>query len=253
MALIHSAASEVLKAQALASATRGDAPATVGAIDTALSLAPSDGEAYRMAAQYKPANQLDNLGKAAQFAPNTKNLRALARAKAASRDLVGATNVLKEALIRDPNNLPTLLLLVQLCDEQGDMDAMNKWGKRLLAVEAGPYFKVRALPELIPTETYEGRILLARRAPDSVAIKLEQEAIEGLALYARTTVPQIRGQVKAGGTEYAGETTQEAMKKLALGRAACEDLKRRLQRAGRPTDEVDALATVLAEPVFGEP
>lgn len=253
VALLHTSLTEVLKARALDAAARGDLASARSSMDLALRLSPSDGEAYRIAGQLTPETAMTNGANAARFAPSTKNLRAWARDQLSAGDIAGAQKTLISALERDPNNLPTLLLLIKLCDQQGDTNGLKLWGDRLIAVEQSPYFTVRALPLVIPTETYEGRLILAKSASEEEAITLRWAAIRGLANYARTTVPQIQAQVKVGGNDYAGETTKDATEKLALGRSACNALRTSLQRLGRPLDDLDALETALAEPSFSGP
>jgi hypothetical protein len=90
--------------------------------------------------------------------PTIPALRQLAFEKDAVGDFVGAQRALNDALRLDPNNLPTLFKLIQI-HEKTDLDRAKEIARRLIEVETKPYFTVRALPELVPTETFEERVM----------------------------------------------------------------------------------------------
>lgn len=139
--------------------------------------------------------------------PTIPALRQLAFEKDALGDLVGAQRALNDALRLDPNNLPTLFKLV-LIHEKTDLDRAKETARRLIEVESKPYFTVRALPELVPTETFEAREWLADRTSDpKERSELLKGAIDGYVSYAQQTVPQVVVFAKAGiDGDYAGVT-----------------------------------------------
>ncbi len=249
VALVHSALIENLKASALSAAISNDRPGAEGAIAQAITMSPRDGDAFRVRSLVQPEGTQESLRLAAEYAPHTRNLRSYARFLYSTGDLAGAQRVLTEALVRDPNNLPALLLMTRYAAQNEDISGVEKWVSRLIAVESTSYFTVRALPEMVPTETYEGRLLLAENAEAPFAAELKMEALKGLAEYADKTVPQVRAQLKAGGDNYAGETAEDIETKLALAAKAIRELREYYREASA---DLDALATRV-EAALGGP
>jgi O-antigen ligase len=193
----------------------------------------ADPEAWSLMAQVAttPEERQQALEAAVELGPSTRNLRALARFQAEQKQLPQAIGSLQKALIRDPNNL---LALSQLADFQvttGDKEAAVKTLRRLLAVEDTPYFQIRALPELVPTETYEARIKLAEDEKGAARLKLLEEAVAGLGRYRESTVPMIKKMTAAGGS-FGGETLETMKRKMTLGAEAARELANLQREAG---------------------
>lgn len=246
--LAHGITVEWSRAGAYAAAQQGDAAKAATLARQAVSLSPSEGDALALLASLPGGGGVESWERAVMAAPTTRNLRALARARRDAGDLSGAQGALEEALRRDPLNLPTRLLLVQYSLERGDRDLALETTRKMIASESSPYFRVRPLPELIPTETYEARLAVAPIVPDDEERnRWRLEAIQGIAEYVRVTGPQIRRMDQAGIREgFAGETMDDLNRKRALAEANLMILREDYREATRPTKELDALAEVLA-------
>jgi hypothetical protein len=98
----------------------------------------------------------------------------------------------------DPNNLDTLKLKCDLQKEVAPEEAV-KTAQQMISIEALPYFATRALPEIVPIETYQARLYLAdRTSVRSSQIALLRPAIEGFENYSTTTIPWIVSQASVG-------------------------------------------------------
>lgn len=210
----------------------------VGSADALIATAPFDGEAYAIRAQI--ASQSSMLGfaeKAAQHAPSMKNHRLVAQIHRIQNRPDEAVKALKAALSRDPNNLPALLLWLEIeVERKGDFMTVFE---RIRDVEAKPYFQVRAIPEAIPTETYLARVKFADSVDDSAArIAIYTEAAEGLRSYLSITAPRlISGLSEDVNFRFAGEGVNDL-------RAVLEALQRcideRVRLAPKDTKILDA-------------
>lgn len=204
---------------------------------TLIAAYPTDGETWRFAAAYAPASadpaaKLNFLRRAARLTPSTSNLRALAIAQM-ERNPADALAPLREALEWDPNNLPTLKLTVLAEERTGRIEDAVATARRLVAVEGTPYFQVRALPQLIPTETFWAREWLAGRETDvHKRIELLQGAVDGYLRYARTTLPQVR-QADRTGVPIAGESLDQARLTLTRAREVALELASLYRALGR--------------------
>jgi tetratricopeptide (TPR) repeat protein len=218
---------ELWRAQARGQLAVRDAQGAAATLASLRSLAPQDGEAWYYTAQVAPTSseRLEALQRAAALAPTTRNLRALARLQSEAGQLPTAITTTRTALMRDPNNLPALTLLADLQRRSGDAVAANETLRRLVAVEQTPYFQVRSLPELVPTETYMARLTLAQTATGATKAALLQPAVDGLTQYLQRTVPMVKRM--AAGTppmDFGGETPERAREKLAVGERAAREL-----------------------------
>jgi tetratricopeptide (TPR) repeat protein len=196
--------------------------------DSVRSLAANDGEAYALLSRIGSTAEArrTDLEKAVRLAPSTKNYRALARLDVEEGHYQDAISLYRKALERDPNNMPTLLQLAEAQEKSG-ADSRDTL-QRLIAVEKTPYFDVRAIPELVPTETYEARLKLAKSLSSTEGtVKLEEEAVEGYKKYLETTVPQVVRAAKIDpNANYGGETLEIARANLALAANAATDVAR---------------------------
>lgn len=157
--------------------------------------APFDGETWYRSAflALNPEAQRNDLRRAAEITPSPRHFRALARVQVALAKLPEAKDSLESALRYDPNNLSALLQLGKLEIEMNQEDEARATLQRLIAVEQTPYFKIRSLPQIVPTETYEARLLLAEREPDlATKARLLRGAVEGFLPFAEVTLPYAR-------------------------------------------------------------
>lgn len=216
----------------------GDPPTAVALADRLEGVAGFDGEALALtAATRSDEERIRLLEKAADLSPSPGNWRALARAYRAAGNIVGAERALRQALVTDPNNLPARRLLVENALADGDEDTARREANALVAIETKPYFTVRALPELIPTETAFGHVVLARLSKDDRERAAHLEKAVGLYLdYARITRPRVENAAKAG-VRFAGESLQDVQARLAEGR----DAARALVEVARHLGDADLL------------
>jgi tetratricopeptide (TPR) repeat protein len=241
---------EYLRASLRGAAVAGDRERVQAITRTLTTAYPADGETWRFAAAYapesaKPAAKLNFLRRAARIAPTTSNLRALAIAQM-ERNPADAVAPLREALGWDPNNLPTLKLTVQAEERAGRIEDAVATARRLVAVEGTPYFQVRALPQLVPTETFWAREWLAAREPDvHKRIELLQGAVDGYLRYARTTLPQVR-QADRTGVPIAGESLEQAQGTIRRARDVALELASLYRALGR-LDEARRAETAAEE------
>lgn len=196
------------------------------ALEAVKSAAGFDGEAAAMAGMQTqdPQERLRLLKDGAARFPNTRTLRALARAHLAEGQNLQAVTVLDRALELDPNNLPALKLKMDALIQQSDFSGAEAAARTLISKEETTTFKVRSLAELVPTETYEARIWLAARVTGAEERRnLLAPAVLGLAEYARLTVPQIL-RFNQAGMSYGGQTPETAREVLDQGLEAARSL-----------------------------
>lgn len=201
----------------------GDARDTV---ETLRSVAPFDGETWYRSG-FLAANRseaLRDFGQAASVAPSPKYLRRLASVQVDSGMTTEAQASLRAALDYDPKNLAALKLLMDLQEKLGATDDAKETARQIIDIETTPYFKIRSLPQIIPTETYEARIYLAKTSPDKTT--LLRQAVEGLLEFAQVTLPYSRAM---GG---AGISVQEAEEKTQLGLDTAKQLEAQYRAAG---------------------
>jgi tetratricopeptide (TPR) repeat protein len=218
--LFYFGAVEVTKAHVRAHLSRREFEDARAGTQSLSSIASGDGEARYLAGllSASPQERLQNFQAAAEAAPTTKYLRALAREQQAAGNTGAASASFAKALERDPNNLLALKALLELNISLKNEEEIERVAKRLVDVEKTTYFKTRALPELVPTETYFARKVLADHAlTPKQKIELLEPAVEGLREYAVKTVPNVVRMAEAGLPEFAGESVQSAGEKLDLG------------------------------------
>ena len=159
------------------------------------------------------------LRRAFELQPTPKIARSLAKVRERRGDFVAAEAALFPALDHDPNNLRTLYVLMELQQEAGDADAARTTARRIVAVEEKPVFRIRALDQLVPTETYLARVVLAADEADPVRkAALYADCARGIGRYAALTVPEVvRAAKEDPNGNYAGESLADARKKLGIG------------------------------------
>jgi hypothetical protein len=210
-------------------------------------IASNDGETWFRSAFVAGSisEATSDLAKAAEVAPSAKYYRRLASLQIATKHIAEAEVTLRSALPLDPNNLATLKQLMDVQAALGQPANAEATARKLISIEQTPYFKIRALPQVIPTETYEARIFLAKSSPDR--LKLLREAVEGLLHFGKVTLPYHR-QMQAGGAA-SPETVANAESKVQIGIEAAKQLQEAYMRAKNPAGEkwaIEALADLEA-------
>ncbi len=187
-------------------------------------LFPNEPASYRALAQQN-GSMRQALERAVAVNPSTSNLRLLATERAKNREgLSSADHSIAQALQRDPNNLPALKIRIEIQLQQDNIEAARRTMNRIREIEKLPYFTIRALPEHIPTDSFEARLLLAG-ASDSPAERdqLNLEAARGLIKYLEiTALKSLEYKDIPGG--FAGETIEDAIEKATLAQKVGEYL-----------------------------
>lgn len=166
------------------------------------------------------SERIDLLQESIESGPTPRAYRALARELSAEGRASSAAAALDGALRLDPNNLTALWQKLEILAESGDESAASAVATRLIEVEQTPYFEVRALPELVPTETFKARVFLAERSANNKAkANLLKPAVEGYIQFARRTVPQVK-QAELGGAGVPGITGEDCRKVISEARRA---------------------------------
>lgn len=224
----HSAYVEALRADAHASILGQKVDEARSTLEEIHSLAPGDGESWYLHAQVAKSNEesIRYATQAVQCSPNTRNLRLLARFETAGSHFGSALADYNQALTLDPNNLSTLYQLSQLYRQNGDQESYTKTLRKLVSVEDKTYFKIRSLPELIPTETYQARVELAKVVTDTnEQIMLYSGAVNGFKEYLEKTVPSVVRTSKMDPPQpYAGITLEQAKGVLTMASEAAQRL-----------------------------
>lgn len=190
-------------------------------------LAPFDGEAWYLSARSASSQQemLQAAERAAEFKPTPRVHRFLAQIYDAQGRIPDAMVQLRFALMRDPNNLLALSQLAALYAKTGDEVERENTLRRLIKVEETEYFKIRSVPELVFTQTYEARILLARKLKGREKVAMMQPAIDGYLEYVARTVPSIKRQTMGNPNgDFSGETVAGAKAKLQFAADAALEL-----------------------------
>jgi len=254
---LYFGAGEALRAESRGLAMTGDRAGALERASAAVGLLGIDGEAYALAGRNAESRTeaISNLSRAADLSPTTRNLRALARYQEANGEENDAVVTLLKALFRDPYNLPTLSLLWQVQRKTGAVDQAQATAERLLSVEKKPYFLIRSLPDVIPTETYEAREFLAQIAGTAEKrTRLLSEAVAGFREYAGRTVPQVLGSLGPDGKgSYADEDLASVKRKMELAAKLAEELARLYRAEGKEAegdtaaDDAAAFRAILAK------
>ena len=191
---------------------------------TLRSIAPFDGETWYRSGWL--ATNLDeavrDYEQAASVAPTPKYLRRLAFVQVEAGHPQQAEESLRKALHYDPMNLEALYQLMQLQDKEGNQAGAQDTARRLIAVEKSPYFQIRSIAEIVPTQTYDARLFLAKTAPDRT--DLLKGAVEGYLDFSRTTAPYVRAMIKGGLPSVGGLTGEDVDRKLQNGVDAAHQL-----------------------------
>lgn len=187
--------SEVCKANVKFAFFQHDVEGARASIGTLQSLASNDGETWSLHANLQSSEQerLADLRKAIETGPIPRYFRALAQAQMDQGDFTASQGTLRECFRWDPNNLPAHLLLLKSIDASQHPEDLAKAGQELFDIEKTTYFQIRSIPEIVPTETYAGRGILARNEKDPTKkIQLLEEAVSGYRSYLSNTIPKVK-------------------------------------------------------------
>ncbi len=181
-----------------------------------------------------------------RLAPTTRNLRLLAKVRRSLGDKPGGSGALAEALRHDPTNLNTLnQMLSDAIEDKDDVD-IREIANKLISAEEKVSFKVRSLPEMVPTETYHARWVLAQLETDKrKAIELLLPAVEGFRQYAKRTIPQVR-QMTTAGMSYAGEDMAKARAKMEEATTIATSLAKLQRELGFGAADAEEAAAFFA-------
>ncbi len=171
-------------------ATRPDLPTLQGDADSLSWVQSFDGDAGYLASEMKQGSaKTEALQDAYRLSPTEKVARALARQQQADGNPMAGISTLKLALLRDPNNLVTLTALMKAQAQAGDTASALATARRLVEVEKTPYFKVRSIPESVPTETFEARFdyLAPNEKDPKKRADLLADGVRGMKAYIETS------------------------------------------------------------------
>ena len=255
---------EASRAEARGALSSKDAQSAVTLLESLRSTAPWDADVWYLSVQSTadPSLKLTYARKTVELSPTTRNLRLLAKLESTSGNSTAALEAMQQAEVKDPNNTQSLTLLAQIQRQIGEPDRAKDTLKRLVGVEQTPYFKVRSLPEMVVTDTYDARVELAADIVDpKQKIELLQPAIDGYRQFLSLTVPNIIRFAKSsdGPLPYGGETIQSAQIKLQRAAAAAKDLAntyRVIGDGGKATvadGDAEAFSKPLEVPADGAP
>lgn len=207
---------------------------------------PKESASYRVLAEFASADKQKILmNSAISIHPSTSNYRFLANIELGNKDYSEAEKTLYLALKRDPKNLPTLKILLETQLKQDNIDAAKRTMERIRGVETSSYFLSRALPEVIPTESYEARILLSKAIADEEEFKLlNLEAAEGLKKYLQITAIKAL-EYRDTPSGFGGETLDEAIEKAKLALEAGQIIQKEF--TGKPNQKIGDQVVSLAK------
>lgn len=217
-----SAVNEAYKASAMASLAQADRKAAKSSAEAAFAASLGmDGESQAILGQ--ATGEKATAKRATELLPIPRTFRLLATLEERNGNTLGAISALERGLSLDPKNLAIQWRLVALYDATGNTDKSLATAQRLVAIEKEPYFTVRAIPELVPTETYQARVYLANREPGQRA-ELLRGALEGFRSYFETTLPMVR-RFEEAGFPYLGETTESAQRLFRQAKEALAEYR----------------------------
>lgn len=196
----------------------------------------------------KPDERLKILTRVVAMNPTPKYLRAAANQAQALNKPEEAIAFLNQVDRWDPSNLPARLLKLNLYIQLNQKEDAIQAAEALIDCEETLSYQVRAIPELVPTETFEGRIYLANLVSDeNQKIQLLTEALIGFNRYKSITgakLKQIASDLTKGeGTPvpkemitFATESLKEYEQKMLLARTAKTSLQKLITAGGKPAE-----------------
>ncbi len=257
--LWHAAAAETLHSIFRGQLQAGAFRDAMDTLEQLKEVAPRDGETWSEAATISttPQEHVEAWKRAAELQPMPKNYRPYASSLVAVGQIPAAIGALDEALLLDPNNTPALLAKMTLENQRGDQAAASATAERLIAVEQTIYFRVRALPDLIPTETYEARLYLAKQTnnPQTRAALLKG-AVDGYGRYLVRTWPSVKGiTAEDPHASWGGDNLAKATANLKAGQDAALELAALYRSMGKAAEATaaDASAVEFAKALVPDP
>ncbi|MBI5708213.1 MAG: O-antigen ligase family protein [Armatimonadetes bacterium] len=217
---------ELAKGQVVYAMATGDFDQAVQGVKDLAGSSFGDAEAAFLEARVSQGQtRISALERAVQLGPTPRHYRALADEKLANGDVTGAKTALENALNWDPNNLPALLRLMNLLSSAERLDEAKQVARRLIATEASTAFSVRAIPELMPTETLLARVFLAESAQGSEKENLLRKAVDGFNAYRSVTAAYIQSLTKdSPDLQIGGVGRKEVAATMAIAAKAAKEL-----------------------------
>lgn len=246
--LFKAGVTEVGLANAMGFLQGGARTEAITTLDGLRSSAAGDGRVWYLsaAASASPQERVQRLQQAFDLLPTPRHGRALARALLQEGNNAGAQIALKNALRIDPNNLATLAELWTVQKLAG-LDEWRDTAEQLVAVELTPYYKVRSIPEMVPTETAEARVALADVADEREAAQLLRAAVDIYLAYAAVTAPKVLQMHRAiPGARFGEDGVKEAGSKLDEAIRAAKRLEVLYRAKGNSEGEVFCASAVAS-------
>jgi tetratricopeptide (TPR) repeat protein len=245
--LAYMAFGEHLKARIHGDLMLGRPQQALDGIRFAKAVLPYDAEAFYLMgsmATETPSDLIDDLRTARNLLPTTRHNRALARGYADMGQIDSAKLAIESALKIDPNNLFALEQLLDLYRSNGRIAEAVETAKRMVDIESKDVFRVRAIPELVPTQTYRARIFLANQTKDPVEkMEMLEKAVEGFDAYRIRTAPLIMRAAKSDPPQtFAGESITDLSNAMELAKQAAVELSKLYREQGRG-EEADRMET----------
>ncbi|MBS1711478.1 MAG: O-antigen ligase family protein [Armatimonadetes bacterium] len=188
-----------------------------------------DPEAIYLAGFYgssSPKERAELVTQAAEAMPQPRLLRSAARVLAEEGKVDEAIAMNNKVFRIDPNNLNAHWLKIQFLQRKGDTSAVDEACRDLIKVESQTSFKVRAIPEIVPTETYDARLILAGDSEDrKEKIRLLEEALTGYARFMSVTAPLVKRLTNDQNPEYGGVSRQDVEETQKRAKEALATLK----------------------------
>lgn len=245
--MFYFAANEWKKGSALAMEDLSAASEALTAVESTFAL---DGEASfllgsTLARKGDVGGSIRSLERATNLSPSPRYKRVLAQAYMADNRPDRAVLVLKSALSTDPWNLGALDLLRRAYVQTGSVEEARAIALRSIEVEKTPRYQVRALPEIIETQTAEARVYLASiESNPEKKIELYRAAVDIFAEYARTTIPRIPKPEEGNpNPSFGGQSVESARRVMGQAQDALKMLEDLYRAVGKP-ERVEELAPV---------
>lgn len=213
-----------------------------GAVATLKSLAPFDGEVHNVAmkAATDPATMVQEAALYSELKPTVQSLRTYANIAQRADENGKAAVAYKQALVLDPNNLFCYRDYLQFLIKT-NTDEANRIAHRMIEIEDTTYFKVRSIPEFVPTETSYARVYLAQSASPKDAIALLEPVRQMYKNYQAQTLPQVK-IMATHQIRFVSDDLKIAADKMKQGAEACKRLAKAYRDAGRSGDGTTAEA-----------
>lgn len=259
---LMTAMTELRKANLQTALTSGDAEVVTVMAKQLSASAWGDPEALYLSAfdpSLSPTERMKILDSVAEMHPSPKYLRAAANQAQSMGETGRALEYLAEVDKWDPSNLPGRLMRLKILVADGQKEEAIKEGQALYALEGSPSFTIRAIPEIVPTETYEARLILSTLVKGSdEQDKLMLDALGGYVQYHDVTLRKLL-DIKAKMEEESGqsvddalvsfgsENLKEAREKLSMARGAGEEFVSRLREQGKDSSEAEKMLKSLTD------